>query len=151
MFHQHLGKTPACWCGASAETDTEMRCITADRSSTQYAVSFLDFPRASTPPLKMQAEYLQYMMQALLGDLPTLQYGTTSTLSVPSNIAIAKTSTGVAEVQKVVISSDAGFVREVQSLTLSGATAGTFDITLSDASNSVSVTYDASAADLEVQ
>lgn len=65
-------------------------------------------------------------------------------------IDIIETSAGVAEVQKVVISSDAGFVREVQSLSASDATAGTFDVTLSGASNSVTVAFDASGADLEV-
>lgn len=92
-----------------------------------------------------------FAMQALLGDLPALQYSDPLTDPLGgANIAITDTSAGVAEVQKVVISSDAGFVREVQSLALSDATGGTFDVTLSGASDSVEVAFDASAADLKV-
>lgn len=91
-------------------------------------------------------------MQTLLGDLPLLQYSDPSSGNAlgAGNFGIVATTAGVAEVQKIVISSDAGFVREVQSLTLSGATGGTFDVTLSGADDSVQVAYDATDAVLEV-
>lgn len=53
--------------------------------------------------------------QNLLGDLPTLSfYKNTPDPIEPGQINITETSAGVAEVQKVVVSSDARFVREVQ-------------------------------------
>lgn len=102
--------------------------------------------------LKIQTLFLQTTLQALLGDLPLLQYSdpSTGTALGAANIAIDPNTAGVAEVQKVVISSDAAFVREVQSLTLSGATAGTFEVTLSGADTSVEVAYDATDVVLEV-
>ena len=53
--------------------------------------------------------------QDLLGDLPLLVYDdyTTDPL-VPGQINITEISAGVAEVQKIVISSDARFVKEIQ-------------------------------------
>lgn len=56
-----------------------------------------------------------FMSQDLLGDLPLLSYDdyTTDPL-VPGQINITETSAGVTEVQKIVVSSDARFVREVQ-------------------------------------
>ncbi|CAM9800578.1 unnamed protein product [Ectocarpus sp. 6 AP-2014] len=93
--------------------------------------------------------------KTLLGDLPLLEYDefTTDPL-VPGHINITETSAGVAEVQKVVISSDAGFVREVQSLSLTADdtsvdVSGSFNITLSGASNTVLVPFDANATELE--
>lgn len=53
--------------------------------------------------------------QDLLGDLPLLVYDdfTTDPL-VPGQMNITEISAGVAEVQKIVVSSDARFVKEVQ-------------------------------------
>lgn len=82
-----------------------------------------------------------------------LQYSVsaTNTLTPADSIAITEISAGVAEVQKVVISSDVGFTKEVQSLSLdAAATAGSFDVTLSGASTSVTVPFDASEADFKV-
>ncbi len=92
-------------------------------------------------------------MQTLLGDLPMLQYSVSAieTLTPVNSIGITETSAGVAEVQKVVISSDVGFTKEVQSLSLdAAATAGSFDVNLSGASTSVTVPFDATAADFKV-
>lgn len=95
--------------------------------------------------------------QTLLGDLPLLEYDeyTTDPL-VPGQINITETSAGVAEVQKVVVSSDARFVREVQSLTLTADdvsvdVSGTFNVTVSGASNAVLVPFDANATELEAR
>lgn len=112
------------------------------------AVSFLGFPGI---PLQ-NTNCISSKIQALLGDLPVLVYSDppTGTALGAGNIGIADTP-GVAEVQKVVISSDAAFVWEVQSLTSSGATGGTFDVTLSGADNSVAIAYDATATELKVR
>lgn len=95
--------------------------------------------------------------QTLLGDLPLLEYDeyTAADPLVPGQINITETSAGVAEVQKVVLSSDARFVREVQSLSLTAEDAsvevsGSFNVTLSGASNAVLVPFDANATELEV-
>ena len=53
--------------------------------------------------------------QDLLGDLPLLVYDdSTSDPLVPGQMNITEISAGVAEVQKIVVSSDARFVKEVQ-------------------------------------
>lgn len=75
---------------------------------------------------------------------------------VPGQINITETSAGIAELQKVVVSSDARFVREVQSLTLTADdtsvdVSGTFNVTLSGASNAVLVPFDANATELEAR
>lgn len=95
-------------------------------------------------------------LQTLLGDLPLLEYDEYATVDplVPGQINITETSAGVAEVQKIVLSSDARFVREVQSLSLTAEDAsvdvsGSFNVTLSGASNAVLVPYDANATELE--
>lgn len=95
--------------------------------------------------------------QTLLGDLPLLEYDEPATDPlVPGQINITETSVGVAEVQKVVVSSDARFVREVQSLTLTADdtsidVSGTFNVTVSGASNAVLVPFDANATELEAR
>lgn len=54
-------------------------------------------------------------MQDLLGDLPLLSYyNYTPNPLEPGQINITEISAGIAEVQKVVVSSDTRFVREVQ-------------------------------------
>lgn len=56
-----------------------------------------------------------WIPQNLLGDLPLLAYDDYATDPlVPGQINITETSAGVAEIQKIVVSSDARFTREVQ-------------------------------------
>lgn len=61
--------------------------------------------------------FLFLVLQSLLGDLPLLSYddSTDDTLT-PGQMNITETSSGIAEMQKIVISSDEGFVREIQRL-----------------------------------
>lgn len=121
--------------------------------NARFATSFTSVLPSRTKPSTPTSHETK---QTLLGDLPLLEYDefTTDPL-VPGHINITETSAGVAEVQKVVISSDAGFVREVQSLALTAddtsvAVSGSFNITLSGASNTVLVPFDANATELEV-